>query len=389
MSDSPTSIFLNFEDTKLFISNPSFHNFVIIFILLVISLVFARRKATGFMDITQGNELKGLAMLMVVTGHLWVHVSQDRASLILGGTAVSLFLLLSGYGLTLSVENKPLTLKGFIFRRLSRVMIPYWIITGIILLLDYLILNKTYSLQGITTTLAGINIDRTIRDLDYVRWFITLLLIEYIVFFVANRFLPRFEAILSIFLFNVLLMLLKHFDFFLLGSFHNIIAFPLGCLLAYYIKDVSRFVFEKGNHTKLIILFISCLILVWLLLSFFGEDKNFLIKMTRIGLTNLQPLLSCVLAILLVGGVGRLGYVSGFLSFTGIIALEIYLVHGPLLIKYNPVIGLFPPGYIVISFLIFLVLLFALSYGLNVLFKPFLTPQKIHAKNSDSKIFLK
>lgn len=369
MPATTTSLLINYETSKLFISNPSFYNFVILIILFAFALVFTKRKTTEFLDHTQANELKGLAMMMVVTGHLWVHVSQEPASLILGGTAVSLFLLLSGFGLTLSVEKTPLTFKKFLFRRLSRIMIPYWIVTAIILLLDYLILNKTYPLQTISTTLAGINIDRTIRDLDYARWFITLLLVQYIVFFFANRFLPRFKAMLSIGAFGILLIVLRQYGFFPLGSFHQIIAFPLGCLLAYYFNEVTQFIFKKGNHLKLILLLGSSLILVWYILSTFGDANNLPAKAARMGLVNIKPLLTCALAILLIGSMGRLGFVSGFLSFTGVIAMEIYLLHGPLLIKYNPIFGFFPSENIVISFSIFLVFLLTLSYGFNLLLK--------------------
>lgn len=372
MTSSPTSILTNYETSKLLINDPSFYNSVILIILFVTALVFTRRKPTSFLDVTQANELKGLAMMLVVTGHLWVHVSQERAFLVFGGTAVSLFLLLSGFGLTLSVKKTPITLKVFIFRRLSRVMTPYWIITGIILLLDYLILNKIYSPQTISTTLAGINVDRTIRDLDYTRWFITLLLVEYIAFFVANRFLPHLKAIVILFLFSGFLMFLKHKDIFLLGSLHNLISFPLGCLLAYHYKDITRLIFDKGNYIKIVLIVIIGLLLIGWISPIMREVDNSLIKGARVGLSNLQPLLSCFLAILVMGGVGRLGYVSSFLSLSGIIALEIYLIHGPLLIKYNPVLGLFPSEYIVISFSIFLVMLLALSYGFNILFKSLL-----------------
>ncbi len=317
--------------------------------------------------------------MVVVIEHLWVHVAQERAPLTFGGTAVALFLILSGFGLTLSVEGTQITLKRFVFQRLFRVMIPYWIITGIILLLDYLILNRVYSLQNVSMTFVGINIYPPLLYLDYVRWFITLLLLEYVIFFLANRFLPRFKAILFIWAFGCFLMFLNQYKIFQLGSLYQIMAFPLGCLLAYYKKDVTRIVFEKRNYLKLILLLIASLILIWCVLNFTGDD-NILAKVTRISLLNLQPLLSYFLAILIVGGVGRLGFGSGFLNFIGLIAFEIYLVHGPLLIKYNPILGLFPPDYIVISFSIFFMILIALSYGFNLLLKQYFVSKKIVEK---------
>jgi peptidoglycan/LPS O-acetylase OafA/YrhL len=375
----------NFESSKLLISNPSFHNFVILFILFVTTLVFTRRKPTAFLDITQTNELKGFAIMMVVTGHLWVHVSKEPASLILGDVAVSLFLILSGFGLTLSVEKTPVTFKRFVGQRLSRVMAPYWVATGVILILDYLVLDKTYSLPDISSTLAGINGDRSVRDLDYARWFISLLLLEYIAFFVANRFLPRFEAILSLCVFSVLLMVLKHYHLLLLGSFHNMMAFPLGCLLAYYIKAVTRFVFAKANHKKLVVFVIFSLFLTWYALQNIEVTTGVLNKITHRGLPILWSTLFCFLAILIIGGLGRLGFVSGFLAFSGAIALEVYLIHGPLLIKYNPVFGWFPPDYIAIAYSIFLILLLALASGFNLVIKFLFVRHRLFTNNAEPK----
>lgn len=385
MPGSLTPILSNFESSKLLISNPSFHNFVILFILFVTALVFTRRKPTAFLDITQANELKGFAIMMVVTGHLWVHVSEEPASLVLGDVAVSLFLILSGFGLTLSVEKTPVTFKRFFGQRLSRVMAPYWVATGVILMLDYLILDKTYSLQSISSTLAGINVDRSVRDLDYARWFISLLLLEYIVFFIANRFLPRFEAILSLCVFSVLLMLLKHYHLLLLGSFHNMMAFPLGCLLAYYVKAVTRFVFAKANHIKLILFVVFSLTLTWYALQNIEVTNGILNKITRRGLPILTGFLSCSLAILIIGEIGRWGFGSGFLAISGTIALEVYLIHGPLLIKYNPVFGWFLPDYIAIAYSVFLILLLALALGFNLFLKFLFVPHKFFTNNAEPK----
>ena len=130
---------------------------------------------------------------------------------------------------------------------------------------------------------------------------------------------------------------------------------------------------------------IFSLILTWYALQNIEVTNGVLNKITRVGLPILRGFLSCSLAILIIGGVGRLGFVSGFLAFSGVIALEVYLIHGPLLIKYNPVFGWFPPGYIAIAYSVFLILLLALALGFKLFLKLLFIPHKFFTNNADLK----
>ena len=96
---------------------------------------------------------------------------------------LAVFLFLSGYGLTRSHMLRKLSLLQFITRRINRVMLPYWITTVLFLILNYVLLSETYSLRLIALTTVGLNFDRATQLLDYVRWFIPLILFFYVVFF--------------------------------------------------------------------------------------------------------------------------------------------------------------------------------------------------------------
>lgn len=69
--------------------------------------------------------LKGLAVLMVVWGHVGacLHVSGIQ---FIGGVGVSIFLILSGYGLEKSYINNGL--QKFWNKKLIKVFIPFWIV---------------------------------------------------------------------------------------------------------------------------------------------------------------------------------------------------------------------------------------------------------------------
>jgi peptidoglycan/LPS O-acetylase OafA/YrhL len=65
---------------------------------------------------------------------------------------------------------------------------------------------------------------------------------------------------------------------------------------------------------------------------------------------------------LIMAVIGNFNYISKFLIFCGTIAYEIYLIHGPLLIKYNIFFKWMPLSLIAVSFLIYLFCLLILSY---------------------------
>ena len=69
--------------------------------------------------------LKGLAVLMVVWGHIGACLHVNGIQFI-GGVGVSIFLILSGYGLEKSYTNNGL--KKFWIKKLIKVFIPFWII---------------------------------------------------------------------------------------------------------------------------------------------------------------------------------------------------------------------------------------------------------------------
>jgi len=67
----------------------------------------------------------------------------------------------------------------------------------------------------------------------------------------------------------------------------------------------------------------------------------------------------------LIVGIGYLGaenYKSRFLLFYGEISYEIFLLHGALLVKYNPIINIATFGSLLIFFPLFVVLATLISY---------------------------
>jgi len=90
--------------------------------------------------------LRGLAIICVVVHH-WIlfnpHQSSSRFFYhgvefieTIAGTAVHLFFILSGYGLTTSyLKSKDFSWKGWIERRIRKILVPYWVIVFVTFLL--------------------------------------------------------------------------------------------------------------------------------------------------------------------------------------------------------------------------------------------------------------
>ena len=90
----------NFEVDKLLVNQPDLTNLAILIILFIIVILSLKRRRTTFGDVAHSNQAKGIAILLIIVGHLWVHVSSQKPALVFSAEGVSLFLILSGYVLT-------------------------------------------------------------------------------------------------------------------------------------------------------------------------------------------------------------------------------------------------------------------------------------------------
>lgn len=135
-------------------------------------------------------QLKGIAIILVVLGHLFVTKFINIANpafTYLGAQGVALFLILSGYGLTKSYLQKGID-KSFLVRRFRVVLLPYSLVTFIWFFYDYSH-GKLYSLKIIFLSLVGFDLHFT---MDATMWYISYILIWYCFFYILfNLKLPN------------------------------------------------------------------------------------------------------------------------------------------------------------------------------------------------------
>lgn len=274
-----------------------------------------------FLDRTMTNMMKAIAILMVIADHVlrkwWL---DEYMANILGTGGVSLFLILSGYGLYMSYIDKGMS-ANYWKSKLRKVYCPYLIIT-----LVYAILfagNLTVNVLWKNVLLVDYY-----RNLDGTMWYLSFLLIWYIVFFVLFT-VPIPSAVRVILLFCVAFWFKMYATNYFAGCawqfMINAVAFPFGVLIAYLIDLI-----QKSSMKEVIVRYISFLSIpaigcyIWGTLSgriSFG-GLGLLLFVSMYGIVNLLRKSQCVVKVLTVIGVNS--YI-------------LYLVEGKLIMQLSSI----------------------------------------------------
>lgn len=361
----------------------------IFFILIFLFILFATIKRSSgklVFDIGITNEIKGFAIIAIIFAHIGYGLSDNGEFLfplsILGGVGVNLFLFLSGFGLTVSAIKKPLSITQFYKNRLIKLFVPLWISLAVFLVLDKILLDRTYSLSMIVQSFLGYFPRADLfTSINSPLWFITLILFFYLLFpiiFQIKR--PILSALILLFI-SYLLLFGNFFSGQNLSSALNIIdpgvfglyklhyaAFPLGIILAdsIYLNSASQKIWTVINrHIPQNLLFYHGIRLISLAIALAisaytaihsgvgqGESKEHIISLIT---------LSAIIFIFVFKK-----FQFRFFSIFGLYSYEIYLIHWPLMYRFDIFYKNFPP-YLATSFylLLFLLLGYLLNRGVN------------------------
>jgi len=364
------NIFENYESVKLEIFQPDYANFIIVFLFfLIITVTINKNKDNEsencLLSLSHTNQLRGIAIFFVILGHLWVHVSKTGAKIILSGDAVSLFLIISGFGLVMSTRNGSIYFKDFFFKRIKRVMLPYWIVTIFVLILDYFILKRTLQFRSLMMTFLGINTSIELEHLDYVRWFVTFILLWYLLFY---AFFLKYKTKYSLILLFIIAFNLQLLNYYVLHlSWYHFFSFPVGCYLAFYHKKILTYYKEY----KLMFIFLAISGMTYVLMyKFFMGDENIhsivvetIPNIILVYVSEGNGLIMSISCLILLSQVIERGYSSKILLFLGKYSYELFLLHGIFLIKYNPIIK----GHMAFDILIQFSTFFLFITGISVL----------------------
>jgi peptidoglycan/LPS O-acetylase OafA/YrhL len=209
-------------------------------ILLIILVASARKnRSADFFPPRLTQEIKGVAILMVLFAHIGYEIFNDSNFLFplstLGGVGVDLFLLLSGYGLTISALKKHSSIRAFYQKRIVRLYVPLWITLVLFLGADALFLHITYPLPEIINAFLGVFPKaNSYVNINAPLWYFMTIIFYYLVFpLIFSKKYPVLSSI-GIYLMTFLVQRLPlpiAQDTLSLYQVHDA-AFPIGMLLA-------------------------------------------------------------------------------------------------------------------------------------------------------------
>jgi len=268
-----------------------------------------------------------------------------------GNYGVAIFLFISGFGITSSYIKKGIK-NRWLFKHYLRIWLPYILITVVWLIMDHFLLHLHHGKNEILLSIIPFPIDDSWQVVDFNMWFIPFLLFQYFVFFFVFK-TKLLSNMTKLCLFAGIISVVSYFhNIYLLRSIptpttqwpmNYVLYFPIGIFIGMYYKQIS-FMISKLK-TKSVVFMIVSFMLIALTQSKFLNDSAFW---------------GGVFFILIVFLLNSLGYFSRFLYWIGLISFEVYLVHGPLMYRYDfilykgPIYLTFPIYFSVILFLAFL-----------------------------------
>lgn len=353
------------------VQNPGLQTLIFTIILVLALFIFIRKKKDkSFFSLETSNELKGFAILSIVFSHIGYSLSADTSFLfplsVLAGVGVNLFLFLSGFGLAMSAVKKTLSPLQFYLKRITKIFIPLWIVLLALLILDWFVLHRFYPVTEIVQSFLGFYKQADLAgNINSPLWFITIILFYYLIF-------PWFFKKEHPFLSALLLFFCGYF--FVDYGFQSIwrveylyrlhyMALPLGVAFAGLVS--SNILSEYGK--KVLVFFSSK---KWLKVFGLGLLASiFLIAFLYLAIHSgvnqgprLEQYISNITMLLIVGLFLMKPFSIKFFNLLGVYSYEIYLLHWPILSRYDMFYNWLPAG---VATALYIVLFLGLGFCLQ------------------------
>jgi len=343
-------------------------------IAVAILVLFTTLKESTNKDvfpISITNELKGLGILTVVFAHFaYMKVTNGEFLFplsIIAGVGVDLFLVMSGFGLTVSMLKKPMRAIDFYKKRVIKVFIPFWIALIIMFIADALFMDKTYSIWYIIKSILGFFPTADgFGDVNSPFWYITWMIMFYLLFpLVFYKDKPWLTALIL----ALIATLIGTFNIFDLGSnwLHRLhtFAFSLGIIIAWLlqVKDDKENKFvnfmknfrDNSQDIRYIIIAIMFVIVFYLSQRTGAGSWPTLTSILGQGFF-VEQLMSILITMAFIVIFVLKKVDSKFLTMYGVYSYEVYLIHWPLMAKYDVFFEYLSPWGAVIAWLVTFIL---------------------------------
>ena len=279
------------------------------------------------MDKSLTRQIKGLAIILVVFGHLGI-IDFGAA------WGVSLFLFLSGFGIYQSFRQKGL--DNYLLNRGVTIMVPFGLVMLFEIIADHLFFEKNYDVQVMVLTFLGMDYHATV---DPTMWYISFLLIWYIACYVIFQMqIPDSIRLLMLFFAGACLIFAHNHLFSKpVVSLYYTFYFPSGVLFSYYYARFSNI----GNKRKIIwlSLILSVCFLIFLVVhQYFSSSNKFVLILSHY--ISCWMFVGCTVSIFLLLSQNIIRMNIKPLSFLGSLSYDLYLVEGCFIMKYlEPING--------------------------------------------------
>jgi peptidoglycan/LPS O-acetylase OafA/YrhL len=338
----------------------------IIFLLLLI--ITSRHQELGqWFPPALTAELKGLAILMIISSHIGYFLVSDHHFLwplsTMAGIGVNLFLFLSGLGLAASQSRTVLTVWQFYKKRLLKLFIPFWLMLATFLAADFFILHLTRPWWYVGQSILGIFTHADLySDINSPLWYFTFILGYYLLFpLVFSRKRPWLSAFIlylagyllvwwsPAILGNVLYLYRVHF-----------VAFPLGILAYWAVTKLEGIVspamlqpWSRGRRAVIYYLVLAGLLTALVYVNVYSG----------VGVSPSLEQLMSILAVIALSLVFILKkWRFPLLSWFGLYSYEIYLWHWPIMYRYDFIYRFMPGGWEWLATALYLVFFLGLGW---------------------------
>lgn len=280
--------------------------------------------------------LKALAIFLVFFHHYSQVLNRLNIFILfrpLGFIGVTIFLFLSGYGLTEQYQKKINYLNDFFCKTLYKILIPFWLINIIYLLIN-MKAQYTFSLLHVIGILP----------IDVTMWYMQFLLVQYMVFYFIFKYNTNNKSKMLLLIVFSLIYLIVCRSLEMQKNYYDIsFAFSIGCLFSFYKEEIAVFLFK---NRKIIIPSISLLLFLTFIYGVQGGGyPSFYQAIMRIFASNL-------FIIILIYLNGFIKIKNNIIKYVGIISFYIYLVHYKVLISLSGISNFKLFWYVTITFLL-------------------------------------
>ena len=292
----------------------------IVILLLITLLLYLLPQNKEYLNVKSTSGLRGFLALGIIFHHIspLVKTGEEFSNFSYMGTyIVSIFFFLSAYGLYVQNESRENYLDNFLVKRLSKIIVPFFIIS--LIYMFYRFVNG----QLIDLNFF-INLFKQGSTIIYNGWFVDIIILMYIFFYLSFKFFQnKFLSIVfnTIFIICYICLAIKlGYNFW---WYNSVLAFAIGLIWAKNQNKIDRFL-EK--YYFIVIVLVTVLLFVShrydILLKYLHIEDSYSYALAA----NLDNIIFTIYFIIVF--LKKINFSSVYLNLIGRISFELYMIHG-------------------------------------------------------------